>query len=167
VINYTVKQWRGTCVSVGIAASATSFQGSSEKLCGLEGQQYKNEEVCGPRFAMITCVFLCTVASDNTQSFLLPILGRRNLVKLIFTKCIMLEQNELVRQYTLYYSTLYFLRSVPSVLEPSQGDGDGSERNCGGERVMQGNEVVCVCVRARACSLTSVFCLNVIQGRVK
>ena len=59
----------------------------------------------------------------------------------------MLEQNELVRQYTLYYSTLYFLRGGPDVMELSQGDGDGSEPKYDGESAMQNNEVrVYVCV---------------------
>jgi hypothetical protein len=71
----------------------------------------------------------------------------------------MFEQNELVMQYTLYYSTLYSLRSVQSVLEPSQGDGDGLEADCGGESLMQ---CVCVCV----CSLTSVSCSNVVNSEV-
>jgi hypothetical protein len=86
---------------------------------------------------------LCTIGSDNTRSSLLPILGRRNLVKLMFTKYIMFEQNELVRQYTLYYSAFCIIlsRNVPSVMELSHGDGDGSGTKCGGDSLMQINEV--------------------------
>jgi hypothetical protein len=98
---------------------------------------------------------LCTIASDNTRSSVLPVLGLRNLVRSMFTKYIMFEQNELVRQCTLLFCII-LSRSVPSVMEPSQGDGDSSETKYVGESLMQKNEVytrcvcVCVCARVRA-----------------
>ena len=48
-------------------------------------------------------------------------------------------------------------------MEPSQGDGDGSETKYGGESLLQNNEVcVCVCV----CSLTAVFCSIFLNSEV-
>jgi len=77
-------------------------------LVGTRANARKMKKLASHVMRWYVCL-LCTVAGDNTRSSLLLILGRRNLVKLMFTKCIMFEQNELVRQYTLYYSALYFL----------------------------------------------------------
>jgi hypothetical protein len=81
---------------------------------------------------------LCTIASENARSSLMPILGRRNHVKLMCTKYIIFKQNELVKQYNILH---YTFSKCSSMIEPSQGDGDGSETKYGGESLMQKNEV--------------------------
>jgi hypothetical protein len=70
----------------------------------------------------------------------------------------MFEQSELVMRYTLYCSALYCLEVCP-LMDPSQGDGDGSETKCGGESLLRNNEV---CVY----SLTGVFCSIFLNSEV-